>query len=127
MTVCCLRHVLKLQVINVPVQECFPQSFFEFVAAAPRVQALAHFDGVADGHVEGALAAASQVLSELTTIVTEVAPCLPPEYQVVALAKNLYHAFLLSPLEALYSQPSALEVGPLLKLVEWLDYYNAEM
>jgi hypothetical protein len=105
----------------------FLNFFFRLAAAAPPVQALAHFDGVADGHVEGALAAASQVLSELTTIVTEVAPCLPPEYQVVALAKNLYHAFLLSPLEALYSQPSALEVDPLLKLVEWLDYYNAEM
>lgn len=82
---------------------------------------------MAEGHVEGALAAASQVLSELTTIVTEVAPCAPPAYQVVPLAKNLYHSFLLGPLEALYSQPSALDVDPLLKLVEWLDYYNAEM
>jgi hypothetical protein len=74
-----------------------------------------------------ALSAASHVLSELTIMVKEVAPCVPKEYSVVVLARNLYQSFLLVPLEAIYSHPSSLSTVELLKVIEWLDYYDSEM
>jgi len=107
--------------------------------------------------VSHALKAASHVLSELTSIVNEVAPCVPPEYAVVILAKNLYQSFLLPPLETIYFAPAKLETSDILRVVskrharvrhagggsmsrgryacllgggfqvKWLDYFNTEM
>jgi hypothetical protein len=87
------------------------QSLLHEAMAERAANAFALFETVDRSAVGPALKAASHVLGELTTIVKEVAPCVPDDYAVVMLARNLYQSHLLGSLEALYrSTPTPLRI-----------------
>ena len=77
--------------------------------------------------VSAALSAASGVLSELEMVQQHLCPCLPPHYSTLALARNLYQSRLLPQVEALYADPSALDVSDILRIITWLHFFNRKV
>ena len=77
--------------------------------------------------VSAALSAASGVLSELEMVQRHLCPCLPPHYSTLALARNLYQSRLLPQVEALYADPSALDVSDILRIITWLHFFNRKV
>lgn len=81
------------------------------------------------GSVRATLNAASQLLSDLTVVRGEVAPCFPPSIDILMIWREVYEEFLVPQISSLYDDNhlNDLDGEDLLTINEWLDYYNSLM
>mgnify|MGYP003385933090 CR=1 FL=1 len=89
-------------------------------------------DDTKESKVTKTLNAASEVIELLQTFKAEVDHCVPPEYEAVEMFLSSLDSYLVPEIINLVDHSSAdglgsLDVGDLIKLIEWMEFYVSEM
>lgn len=78
------------------------------------------------------LEAASQILDLLQTFKSDIDHCVPPEYEAMEMFLSSLDSYLVPEIINLVDHSSvdglgSLDVGDLIKLIDWMEYYVSEM